>query len=129
MEKHLGGVIHLIDSCDSNPDSSRIVLTTFRPNLISHLSEKKLSDETTPNRKRRKPQKRPKFDQTNTENRRIDVDYDEYDANDFLSTSLMNDATTKLVERCKERLRQKGGRTRYICKHHFTLKTFRQLGN
>ena len=113
MEKHLGGVIHLIDSCNSNlPDSNRISLPTFRPNLISYLSEKKLSDDTTPNRKRRKPQKRPKFDQPNTENRRIGVDYDEYDVNDFGSTSQLNDATAKLVEQCKERLRQNGGSTR-----------------
>ena len=119
MEKHLGGVIHLIDHCnDEDVEDTRIhLLTTFRPNLIHHLSETKAAEENQSNRKRRKPlsQKRPKFDQPNVGNRRVGVDYDEYDANDFSSTTddvLMNDATSQLVARCKERQRQKEGNGR-----------------
>jgi len=60
-------------------------------------------------------QKRPKFDQPNVGNRRVGVDYDEYDANDFSSTqddASMNEETLQLVARCKERQRQKEGNVR-----------------
>ena len=52
MEKHLGGVIHLVDQCDDatrHDAKTTIPLPTFRPNLAGHLSGKQSTfDEQEP---------------------------------------------------------------------------------
>ena len=112
MEKHLGGVIHVVDKCREEEEEARqISLPTFRPNLIRHLSDKtQIENEfSSKNRQKASTQKRPKSENAN---RRMDTDYEEYDEN--ASQSDMTDATSQLVARCKERLSEKGSRKRTI---------------
>jgi len=78
-----------------------MTLTTFRPNLAGHLTEKNLPDKP-------KRRKRPTL-----ENRRMSDEYDDDDGDDVTDDVSTNDATLRLIERCKDQLRQKGARPRY----------------
>ena len=104
MEKHLGGVIHLVDNCASSQTEPPTVLPTFRPNLSEHLTEKQLPDKP-------KQRKRPAI-----ENRRMsDDDVDDFDDDVSVGdvSSTRDDVTSKLIERCKARLSLKQQRPRF----------------
>lgn len=94
MEKHLGGVIHLVDSCDMRVSTKSNSLPTFRPKLVNYVS-----DNPWPNVEKETPNKRKKP----IGNRRMDYgdDYAEFDEKDEAS---------KLLEKCRQKQNRKRNR-------------------
>lgn len=105
MEKHLGGVIHLVDRCEPRelePDF-KAPPTTFRPHLSQYLSQE--SNIMKPESK--STQKiRGRSNVSAISNRRIEEDFDEIDSNDFEGEFSLEEKS-RLLRICKMQDRSK----------------------